>query len=176
MSEIWKDILGYEGHYQVSNLSRIKSLPRKWVDKERIVNGSLMRDGYIRVLLKIMGKGKLAALHRLVAIAFIPNPLNLPQVNHIDAVKTNNKLSNLEWCTQSYNITHAVKLGLLNHPRVNGERHGHAKLRATEVLQIHSLLKSGKSNVGIAELFNVSANTIWAIKDNRNWKHLKDAK
>lgn len=108
MEEIFKDIEGYEGLYQVSNLGRVKSLER--LDSrghkvnERILRLKKNRYGYLQVTLYINGKGKTIEIHRLVAIHFLPNPNNLPEVNHIDENKENNSLENLEWCDHSYNI------------------------------------------------------------------------
>ena len=101
--EIWKDIAGYEGKYQVSNLGRVKSLNylRKGIEKERIPNKN--NSGYLIVGLHKNGKIKQFLIHRLVAEAFIENPENLPQVNHIDENKLNNCVENLEWCSAKYN-------------------------------------------------------------------------
>ena len=104
MKEIWKDIKDYEGYYQISNLGRIKSLPRNGTIKsERIIKGAISKNGYLRVCLQKNGIKTNFLVHRLVAEAFIPNPDNLPQVNHKDEDKTNNIYTNLEWCTASYN-------------------------------------------------------------------------
>ena len=123
IAEIWKDIQGYEGLYQVSNLGRVKSLGRfiesrlKGVDKvwkaERILKTCKRTNGYIGVGLRKNGKGKNFNIHRLVAIAFLDNPENKPQVNHIDGNKKNNNVSNLEWVTNSENQKHAYKHGLI---------------------------------------------------------------
>ena len=109
--EIWKPVVGYEGLYEVSNLGRMKRLAREYVDvknnrvghlKEKIIPQHPQIKGYLTVF--IMGKQYLA--HRLVAEAFIPNPDNLPMVNHKDEDKTNNRADNLEWCTNRYNINY----------------------------------------------------------------------
>lgn len=108
--EIWKDIVGYEGLYQVSNLGRVKRVSR-YVDhkdgkheflKEKILKTSIDKM-YERVGLMKNGKRIKYFIHRLVAIAFIPNPFNFPEINHKDENKLNNNVSNLEWCTRSYN-------------------------------------------------------------------------
>ena len=112
--EIWKDIEGYEGLYQVSNYGNIRSL--NYRNKSQIHNLTLKvrkRDGYLTVGLTKNNRNKTFIVHRVVAKAFIPNPDNLPQVNHKDENKSNNNASNLEWCTCKYNIQYSVKL----HPK-----------------------------------------------------------
>lgn len=103
MIEEWRDIKGYEGHYQVSNLGRIKSLNYRQTCKEKIMELGFHNRGYLMAHLSKSGKQKNFFLHRLVAQTFIPNPYNLPQVNHKDENKSNNCVDNLEWCTAKYN-------------------------------------------------------------------------
>ena len=115
--EIWKDIKGFEGLYQVSNMGEVKSLDRKVIQyngynySERIYKGKMLksaisRNGYKRVVLQNVNAKKNCCVHRLVAEAFIPNPNNLLIINHKDENKLNNQVENLEWCTQSYNINY----------------------------------------------------------------------
>lgn len=118
MQEIWKDIKGYEGLYQVSNLGRVKSLTRKvkTFNGVRTSKGQLLKPlktnrGYYRVDLRQNQTNKYVAIHRLVAEAFVPNPNNYHIVNHKDSNQTNNNADNLEWCTQSYNVKYAYKCG-----------------------------------------------------------------
>lgn len=112
IEESWKDIKGYEGIYQVSNLGRVKSydsidkLGR--VRKGRVLKNYLNNWGYPIVTLSIKSKLKTFRVHRLVAEAFIPNPENKPQVNHIDEDKTNNMASNLEWVTAKENVNYGT--------------------------------------------------------------------
>ena len=105
--EEWRDIKGYEGLYQVSNLGRVKSLARKinnqYGKKERLMTQKIDKDGYKRVGLNKNGKQIYYGVHRLVAQAFISNPNNYPQINHKDENKSNNKVDNLEWCDGKYN-------------------------------------------------------------------------
>lgn len=109
--ELWKDVEGFEGLYQVSTWGNVRSLDRyvntignsKRLIKGKIIKPRLDRYGYLKVMLSKNGNKKYILLHRLVALNFISNPDNLPQVNHIDEVKTNNFRSNLEWCDSKYN-------------------------------------------------------------------------
>lgn len=103
--EIWKDVVGYEGLYQVSNLGRVKSLPRRGtVLRERILRTTIDRKGYVCVCFTKNSEKKTVKIHRLVAMAFIPNDRDLPEVNHKDENKLNNCSTNLEWCSGRYNI------------------------------------------------------------------------
>lgn len=120
MEEIWKDIEGYEGEYQVSNFGRVKSLPR-WIEfsdgrvrfyQEKIIKDKKAGTGYRQVSLYRNCFCEYFSVHRLVAEAFIPNPNSLRDVNHIDGNKTNNLETNLEWCSRSENIKHAYDTGL----------------------------------------------------------------
>lgn len=120
MEEIWKDIKGYEGLYQISNFGNIKSLVgwngnkyiKKYYKREKILKKSFSTTGYLKIGLKKDGKFKNYKVHRLVAEAFIPNPCNYPIINHINGNKIDNRIENLEWCTYSYNTKEAYKLGL----------------------------------------------------------------
>lgn len=104
--EQWLPIEGYEELYQISNFGRVKSLNYNHTKQERILKPSTNQYGYQQVHLCKDGKQKMLSVHRLVANAFIPNFNNLPQVNHIDEVKTNNHVSNLEWCDCKYNCNY----------------------------------------------------------------------
>lgn len=134
MEEIWKDIPGYEGLYQVSSLGKVRRLHRyKSADKQEIrINIrklTLVRNGYYRVILSKNNVTKWFSVHRLVALAFIPNPDNLPMVNHKDEVKTNNFVQNLEWCDASYNINYG-------HAREKISRTHKALLKGRPVMQL----------------------------------------
>ena len=111
MTEIWKDIEGYEGLYQVSNMGRVKSLGKGGTHKQvHYLKQAKERCGYLFVALCKKGKVKQFKVHRLVAKAFIPNPNNLSQVNHKDEDKTNNRVDNLEWCDCIYNINYGTAI------------------------------------------------------------------
>lgn len=108
MEEIWKDISGYEGLYQVSNLGDVRSLNyRRSGELKLLKQGNV--HGYKRVELSKNGKKKKYWVHRLVAITFISNPNNLPMVNHKDEDKTNNNVNNLEWCDAKYNVNYGTR-------------------------------------------------------------------
>lgn len=105
MKEEWRDITGFEGLYQVSNLGRVRSLPKTGSGGHNgiILSQNKDKDGYLLVHLYINRKRISCKVHRLVAKAFIPNPNNLAQINHKDEIKDNNCFTNLEWCSSSYN-------------------------------------------------------------------------
>ena len=119
IEEIWKDIKGYEGYYQISNYGNVKSLERIvtrkdgiiQVRKERIMSKRFTTDGYVAAKLNVNRMSKSIAVHILVATHFIPNPNNYPEVNHKDCNRTNNRVDNLEWCTHQQNVEYSKKLG-----------------------------------------------------------------
>ena len=113
MQEIWKPINNYIGLYEVSNTGKIKSLARRGNWKTHIMSPRKSKDNYRRITLCKHSQTKTYLIHRLVADAFIPNPNNLPCINHIDGNKTNNNVNNLEWCTKSENMLHAFRTGLI---------------------------------------------------------------
>ncbi len=106
-TEIWKDIKGFEGAYQISSMGRVKSLVRKFNKTEKIRAFSTAPNGYLRMVLSFENKRKTISAHREVAKAFIPNPKNKETVNHIDFDKTNNCVENLEWASPQENIQHS---------------------------------------------------------------------
>ena len=119
MTEVWKDIEGFEGRYQISNLGNVKSLRYRGIDGwERNLVPKTNNSGRLWVELIKDGTRKCFLIHRLVGTAFIPNPLNLPQINHMDENPKNNVVDNLEWCTQEYNIQYYRE----RHPTAQRER------------------------------------------------------
>ena len=111
-SEVWRDIIGYEGIYQVSNKGNVYSVGRMVQGRKRggvTLKPKLHRNGYLHVGLYRNGKMKNKLIHRLVLDAFVENPNNLPEVNHKDENKTNNDLSNLEWCSGRYNVNYGTR-------------------------------------------------------------------
>jgi len=135
VKEQWKDIPNYIGYYQISNLGKIKSLSRKrrmysrgkeyyQTMPEKILSGRVNPVyGYVEVHLRNNNLNETKKVHRLVAEAFIPNEHNKPQVNHINGIKTDNNIKNLEWCTAKENAMHASKNGLLkSHGGTNSKK------------------------------------------------------
>lgn len=112
MQEIWKDIINFP-NYQISNLGNVYS------EKNYKIRKSFVTNGYLTIYLFKNGKRYRKKIHRLVAEAFIPNPNNLPIINHIDGNKLNNIVSNLEWCTSKQNTIHAYKTGLMKTKQIN---------------------------------------------------------
>ena len=130
--ELWGDVLGFEGFYEVSSLGRVRSCPRvsSWTLKESgtvvmrdvrptIITPSRDKDGYLILGLKVGGRRYNKKVHRLVAEAFIPNPEDLPQVNHKNLVRGDNKVENLEWCTCKGNLNHTSNITGHNKPGYN---------------------------------------------------------
>jgi len=174
VNEIWKDIPGYEGLYQVSNTGIVKALERTWYcnnackyHKEFVLKQNHSRKGYFKVRLCKNGYVKSYLVARLVAIAFIKNPLNKKQVNHIDGNKQNNHVSNLEWVTNSENCYHAIKNNLRN--SACGERIHSSKLTKNDIAEIR---KSKLTQVELARKFKVRQCTISQIKHYKTWRHI----
>lgn len=176
--ELWKDIEGYKGLYQVSNLGRIKRLettllykgkyPRNW--KEKILTQNTNNAGYKKCHLSKDGKAKTPSVHRLVALAFIENVLVLPCVNHLDGNKENNSADNLEWCSYKENTKHAIESGLMG---VDGFENPSAKLDINEVNRIKRLYRTGKfSQRKLSIVFGVSQNTIKNVVKGNTYKNV----
>lgn len=174
--EIWKDIKGYEGLYQVSNKGNVRSLDRivkHPINKFLKIKGKLRckskdSDGYLIIGLCKNGKNKTYKYHRLVAFHFIPNPENKPEVNHIDGDKTNNNDWNLEWNTNQENITHSIDTGLANRTGLNN---GRCKLTEKEVLEIRKIGNS-ISMREISRIYKIHDSTVKSILIRRIWKHI----
>lgn len=168
--EIWKSIKNYKD-YQISDLGRVKSLPKKFRRKERILKYNIGKGGYYRVPLSKNGKTKKYLVSRLVAIHFINNKNNLPEVNHKDGNKANNKTSNLEWITPKGNILHAFKNKLRIMPK--GEKCSWSKLTEVQVKDIRKRWKIGAFNMReLSEYFKVHKTTIWEIIHRKIWRHI----
>jgi hypothetical protein len=174
--EIWKNIEGYDGWYQVSNMGRVRSWKHKGVLKQkmknpRILSPGRLSSGYRQVgITDIDGKRKSKYISRLVASAFISNIDNKPQVNHIDGNKDNNRASNLEWVTDKENKHHANNTGLMKN---KGEDNQYSKLTEEDVLEIRSAYKLGCfTQKEIGNAYNVKQAIVSKILNRKLWKHI----
>lgn len=139
--EVWKPVVGFEDRYEVSSYGNIRSKARLQKDiRGRVLNypskplkQALHRTNTWRIRFCVNGVKCSKSVHRLVAAAFIPNPLNKPEVNHKDGNRLNNRLSNLEWVTQEENIRHAVETGLINNPFGKEARHSKYKTKVWDL-------------------------------------------
>lgn len=158
MEEIWKDVVGYEGLYEVSNAGKVRN-------KNKELTQNVSNKGYLYATLckdrHCVGK----RVHRLVAQAFIPNLENKPEVNHKNNVRTDNRAENLEWMTHTENVKHTVKAG--RHSK--GEMVCFSKLDPEKVIFIR---KSTLSYKELGKMFGITANTIYAVKKWITWKHV----
>lgn len=139
MEELWKDIKEYEGLYQISNLGRIKN------KKGKILKLPI-KKGYYQIRLSKNGKKKGYQVHRLVAIAFIPNPNNFPQINHKDENKLNNIVNNLEWCSIAYNNTFGTRLERVSNSNKLRREVVKYDLEGNFITQYKSVTEAGRKN------------------------------
>lgn len=166
MKEIWKDVKGYEGLYIVSNFGNVKSLDRymnnkhhtKTLKKGKLLKNSLIKKtGYLRVTLSNKGKYISKSVHRLVAEAFIPNPNNYPQINHIDEDKQNNRADNLEWCTALYNNNYGNHSKNISKTRTKNKKGFKKVFQYNKKMEIICIYNSTRE---VGRKYNVSNNII----------------
>ena len=178
--EIWMPIIGWEKYHRISSFGRLTSLcksalgevwPRK---KEKLLKPHLnTHTGYYAYVFSQWGRGgkdKRMNIHRLVAIHFIPNLMNLPEVNHIDGCKTNNHVSNLEWVTREQNIRHGFDTGLIR--ILKGEEASNSKLTSHQVLDIYN------SKIGpraLSRELGIPYSVIASIRNGASWSHITGA-
>lgn len=163
MEEIWKDVKGYEGLYKVSNLGRVLG-----VKSNKIRHFTINNKGYCLVALYKDAVENKVPVHRIVAEAFIQNPDNLPQVNHIDCNKQNNKVNNLEWCDQHYNYKEGMKNFLYSH----NENHYFAKLTNKVVKCIPTLYRLGFIRQTVAKILGITVGSVKAIEKGISYREL----
>lgn len=169
IEEIWRDILEYEGIYQISNFGKVKSFARYKIGK--LIYLKEDKYGYYTVQLHNNKIRKWVLVHRLVATAFISNPDNKPQVNHKNGVKKCNFDWNLEWATNSENQRHSFhELGRVS---LKGEAHPSCKLTKSQIQEIKRLLNKNSVSQGIiGKMYDISQSQISRIKNNQSWRHL----
>ncbi len=179
MKEAWKQIEGYEGLYEVSNLGRVKSLPKpKSLNRRKgeLIMSHGIGAGYPFIILCKNGKVKNIRIHRLVAKAFIPNLDNKPQVNHINCVKHDNKVENLEWTTQQENITHAIANGIFPIRECNRKfqrKKQGSKMKVAQVDRNLKIVRVWKTQANIAKFMGVTrqAVSLWCKASDRFFKN-----
>lgn len=174
--EVWKDVVGFEGVYVVSNLARLKRIMHRKNPTNTLMESTLNPQGYFRNTLCLNGKRYEKRLARLVAMAHIPNPENKPEVNHIGidengrpGNKNDNRAISLEWSTSKENIDHAWENGLSK--PLNGIANGNSVLTEKEVLEIRAI--KGMTKRDIAKLYNIGEAAVGKIINGKRWKHLK---
>jgi hypothetical protein len=180
--EIWKDIPGFEGNYQASNFGNLKSLSRNVISqgsagykyyivkRERILKPSKESNGYFQCGLQIRNnKQRRFLVHRLVAETFIVNPNEKEFVNHINGIKTDNRVENLEWVTKSENHKHAYALGLMDN---KGDNHPSNKLTSEDILEIRELVKGGATVYSLKNKYPVGYSSLKGIVRGKTWTHL----
>ena len=184
MTEEWRDILDFEGLYQVSNLGRVKSLwftnnvYNKKYRKDRILKATTTHSNYVQVALRKSNKMYHRLVHRLVAQAFIENPSQLPQVNHKDGNKKNNVVDNLDWVSPRENQLHAVKIGL----RASGGKCYNAKAVIQYDMQDNFIKEYSSISQASKETNSNAINILKCCKGQRNkcnnykWKYKKGNK
>ena len=179
VNEVWEDITGYEGFYQVSNFGDVRSCDRvsdvpegkrngyKRILKSKAMILRLNKQGYFRVGLTRNSQSKDYFVHRLVAFAFLDGYFDGAEVNHIDNCPSNNSASNLEYVTRKGNMAHAAALGRMEK---GSDRHN-AKLKESDIPKIKSRLALGHSQRKIAKDYSVHQRVIWLIANGKSWRH-----
>jgi hypothetical protein len=171
MEIIWKDIIGYEGHYKINNKGCILSINRLCNRRRKNVNEKILKTpissrGYFKVILCKDGIEKNFNIHRLIAVHFIDNPNNKPCINHIDGNKLNNTINNLEWCTIQENTQHAYNCGL-QLPTININR----VFLDNEIIELRKIILCGLfTQQKIATVYNTTQSVISRIKHNKIYK------
>ena len=178
-----RDIPGYEGLYAVTEDGRVWSYPKRtavgrnggtredggrWLNLVRVTN----RTAHLRAYLHREGKKIGMLVHRAVALAHIPNPNDLPHINHKDGDPTNNRIENLEWCDAAANARHAVANGLTKMPKQSGTANSQAKVSEDDIVEMRRRHAEGESCASIARAFGIDPKTAWDICNFKRWAHV----
>lgn len=172
--EEWRAVVGYEGIYEVSNYGKVRRVARATGYGNRklkvmfLTSDSRSTKGYPIVGIRKDGKTKTRYVHKLVAQAFIPNPLNLPEVDHEKGNKEDSRAWMLKWVTRAQNIENALALDLFAHR--HGEENPNVKLTEKQVLEIRA--RSGERIADIADEFGISWSQVKSIRNRKTWKHI----
>lgn len=159
--EIWHKIDGFNRYY-------ISSMGRVW-NGANVMKSCPDKENYLLITLKESPKRKTFKIHRLVGVYFVPNPLNKPEINHLDYNVQNNECYNIEWSTRKENMEHAVKHGLVGRCDRFGEKNGRSKINQEIANNIRELSTNNHSRANIASLFNISIPTVNRILNNKSW-------
>lgn len=158
---MYKSIPGFVG-YSIDEYGNIRNDSRM-----KPVKPTKRKDGYLDVVLRVNKERVRSMVHRLVALTYVPNPDNKPQVNHIDNIRDSNHYSNLEWVTAAENIQHAARQGRLND--TSGDNHGFATLTNEQVHEICKRIVLGESLTRLAEEFGSNVKTLSNIRTGKRW-------
>jgi len=182
MEEIWKDVPGFEGLYQASSFGQVKSIDRIEFRKNNseiatahsikavVLKQKITNTGYATIVLSRSGKPKYISVHRVIALTFVSNPENKPQVNHIDGNKLNNCIGNLEWCTPKENINHSWRIGLSK--SAHGEKNHRAKITDVQATEIRQKYFAGVKPCIILAEYNISRSRLHELKTRKVFKHV----
>jgi len=173
--EIWKDIKGYEGFYQVSNKGNVKRLKGYARLTEKQLKPFLCGQGvqYFKVRLYKKGKGKDKSISRLVAENFLNNPNGYLEVRHLDGNPKNNLLENIAWGTHKMNMHDSIKHGTFSFVDNSGSKNGMSKLKEDDILNIRKLFRAGSmSRNELCLKYGIKYGQICSIVNNKAWKHI----
>lgn len=169
VKEVWKDIIEYEGLYQISSFGNVKSFKR--YKEGKLLQPKSDKDGYKEIGIRdIQGNRKFKRVHRIVAEAFLENPNNYTFVNHKDNDPSNNNIENIEWCTIEYNNKYRFSNGNASH---KGSKHPIASITEETAIKIYKLGHSGNyTETQLAKMFNTTRSVVNKIRLDKSWTHV----